>query len=142
MDFTTMDDTAALDPATPATLRIASFRVSPTDLVRYTTEIIKDPFKLVRMGSLEELAAHNKAERVGHPEGEHEIYPRWQRGQYMQSMFSTQHVSLDNERYPDLRWSSLSSLLSQRAGGGLRTENRINTQPHQEITMTARDPIG
>jgi hypothetical protein len=117
MDFTTMDDTAAhtaaaaMDLSTPVALRVASFRVSPNDLVRYTTDVLKDPFKLVRMGTRPELAAHNKAERAAHPEGENEIYPRWQQGQYMQSMFSAQHVSLDNERYPDLRWTTLHALL-------------------------------
>jgi hypothetical protein len=113
MDSTTMDDTAAytaaaaMDLFTPVALRVASFRISPNDLVRYTTDVLKDPFKLVRMGTRPELAAHNKAERAAYPEGENEIYPRWQQGQYMQSMFSAQHVSLDNDRYPDLRWTTL-----------------------------------
>ena len=71
------------------------------------------------MGTRPELAAHNKAERAAHPEaeGESEIYPRWQQGQYMLSMFSAQHISLDNDRYPDLRWTTLDALLSQRTAG-------------------------
>ena len=126
MDFTSMDDTAAytaaaaMDPSAPAALRIASFQVSPRDLVRYTADILKDPFKLVRMGSLEELAAHNTAERAAHPEGENELFPRWQQGQYIQSMFSTQHVSLDNDRYPDLTWIPLEAFLSLQTSGNAK----------------------
>ena len=120
LDFTTMDDTAAytasaaLDPATPRALRIASFQVSPRDLVEFASETFKAPFQLVRMGSLEELRAQNKAERTAHPEGENELYSHWQQGQYMQSMFSTQHSSLDNDRYPDLPWTTLEAFFKPR----------------------------
>jgi hypothetical protein len=120
MDFTTMDDTvaytaaAAMDLFTPVALRVASFRISPSDLVRYTTGRLEGSFQTCACGTRPELAAHNKAERAAYPEGENEIYPRWQQGQYMQSMFSAQHVSLDNDRYPDLRWTTLHALLSRR----------------------------
>ena len=112
IDFTTMDDTAAftaaaaLDATTPEALHIASFSASPNDLVDFATEVLKAPFKLVRLGSLEDLRVYNKRERAAHPEGENELYPQWQRGQYMQSMFSTHHQSLyDNKRYPQLKWN-------------------------------------
>ena len=141
MDFTTMDDTAAytaaaaLDPSTPAALRIASFRVSPNDLVRYTTDVLKDPFQLVRMGTREELAARNKAERAAHPEGENELYPRWQQGQYMHSMFSTHHVALDNDRYPDLRWTTLEAMLPP-------TRSRRCEPPMSKPSMSAQELRG
>ena len=114
MDFTTMDDVAgytaaaALDPAAPPALRIASFQVSAKELAAFTA------FELVRLGSLEDLRAYNKRERAAHPEGEHELFPRWQQSQYMQSMFSTQHESLDNERYPGLTWTKLEDVVRAR----------------------------
>lgn len=121
IDFTTMDDTAAftaaaaLDPTTPKALRIASFQVSPKELVKFTDETLKTPYELVRLGSLDDLAAHNKRERSAHPEGENELYPTWQQSQYMQSMFSTQHESLDNNRYSGIAWTKLQDLIKPRS---------------------------
>ena len=120
IDFTTMDDTAAftaaaaLDATTPQALHIASFSPSPNDLVAFATDVLKTPFKLVRLGSLEDLRVYNKRERAAHPEGENELYPQWQRGQYMQSMFSTHHESFDNKRYPQLKWAKLQDVIGQR----------------------------
>jgi len=33
----------------------------------------------------------------------------------MQSMFTTQHESIDNDRYPDVKWTGLSDLIAQRS---------------------------
>lgn len=119
-DFTTMDDTAAytaaaaLDSETPRALRIASFQVSARDLQNFTAEVLKTPFQLTNLGTREALAAQNKRDRAEHPEGENELYPSWQQGQYMQSMFSTHHDSLDNGRYPDLKWTKLQDVVQPR----------------------------
>lgn len=65
LDFTTMDDAAAytaavaLDSTTPDTLNIASFSVTPRQLARLTDEELKTPFKLERLGSLDELRRRN-----------------------------------------------------------------------------------
>ena len=121
IDFTTMGDTAAytaaaaLDPTAPRALRIASFQVSPADLATFTKDVLKTPFELVRMGSLDDLAASNARERAAHPEGEAELYPRWQQSQYIHSMLSARHASLDNDRYPDLTWTTLQDLLAPRS---------------------------
>lgn len=32
----------------------------------------------------------------------------------MQSMFSTEHVTLENDRYPDLKWTKIETLLKSR----------------------------
>ena len=117
LDFTTMDDTAAytaaaaLDPMTPRDLRIASFQVTPNTLVRVASDIHNKTYQLIRMGTLEELRGQNKAARAANPQGENELYASWQQGQYVQSMFSTQHESLDNARYPDLKWTGIEQLL-------------------------------
>lgn len=117
VDFTSMDDTAAytalaaLDPATPPALCIASFQVSARDLAQFTDEILGTPFALVRLGSRQELAEKNKRDRAEHPEGETQLDASWQGGQYLQSMFDSHHESLDNSRYPQMRWTTLEEVL-------------------------------
>ncbi len=118
--FTAMNDVAAytaaavLDPSSPRALRIASFRVPPRELAEFTDEVMRTPFQLVRLGSLEDLRAQNKSERAAHPKGENELYPRWQVGQYLQTMFSMHYDEIDNDRYPDLKWTSFADLVAQR----------------------------
>ncbi|WP_347053365.1 NmrA family NAD(P)-binding protein [Flavobacterium olei] len=113
MDFTTMDDTAAftakaaLDSTTPRFLRIASFQISPLDLVELSKEFKNTEFELVDMGSMEGFSAYNKMQRAEDPAGENELYPKWQQAQYLYSMFLVHHEELDNQRYPDLVWSEV-----------------------------------
>jgi NAD(P)-dependent dehydrogenase (short-subunit alcohol dehydrogenase family) len=113
MDFTTMDDTAAftaaaaVDDTTPRFLRIASFRVSPADLVELSEQHKNQKFELINMGSMEGFSVYNKMQRAAHPKGEMELYPRWQQSQYLYSMFLVHHLSLDNNRYADLKWSPI-----------------------------------
>ncbi|MBC7536257.1 MAG: hypothetical protein H7258_11250 [Ferruginibacter sp.] len=64
------------------------------------------------MGSLEELSAHNRKERAANPQGENELYPKWQGSQYMHCMFSVQNNSLDNNRYPGVAWTQAEEILS------------------------------
>jgi hypothetical protein len=118
VDFTTMDNTAtytaasALDPSTPRLLRIASFQISPNELAAVVEEVKDEKFELVRLGSRDELAAYNLRERAAHPEGEQDIYASWQRSQYVHSMFSVQNDPLDNDRYPDVKWTSVQEVLT------------------------------
>jgi NAD(P)-dependent dehydrogenase (short-subunit alcohol dehydrogenase family) len=113
IDFTTMDDTAAftamvaLDDSAPRSLSIASFRVSPNDLVVLSEQHKGSKFQLINMGSMEGFSANNKTQRAAHPEGENELYPKWQQAQYVYSMFLVQHVELDNDRYEGLSWSPI-----------------------------------
>jgi len=111
IDFTTMDDTAAftalaaIDDNTPRSLLIASFRVSPDDLLQLSEQHKGSKFQLVNMGTMEDFSAYNKAQRAAHPEGENELYARWQQSQYLYSMFLVHHEALDNARYEGLSWS-------------------------------------
>ena len=113
IDFTTMDDTAAftamtaLDDAAPRSLSIASFRVSPEDLVNLSEQFKGSKFQLTNMGSMEGLSAFNKAQRAAHPEAEQELYAKWQQSQYLYSMFLAHHDTLDNDRYEGLTWSPI-----------------------------------
>ena len=113
IDFTTMDDTAAftarvaLDDTAPRYLRIASFRVSPNELVELSVQHKESKFKLISMGSMEGFSAYNKAQRAKYPAGENELYPNWQQSQYLYSMFLVHHNKLDNDRYEGLKWSAV-----------------------------------
>jgi len=113
VDFTSMNDTAAftakaaLDDGTPRHLRIASFQVSASEIAAASG------YTLQNRGTLAELDAYNKSERAAHPEGENELYAKWQQSQYMHSMFSAHNVTLDNDRYPGLTWSNLEEYLRQ-----------------------------
>jgi hypothetical protein len=118
LDFTTIDDTAAftaataMDTSTPKKLCIASFQISPKRLQAIASEVTGTPFSMTPMGRLKDFAAYNRKEREVHPEGEQNLYPNWQRGQHMHDQFSTHHVALDNNRYPDLKWTSASEFIS------------------------------
>lgn len=119
MDFTTVDNTAdytacaALDMNAPRVLRIAGFQISPNDLVRIGSKVKGKKFKLVPMGSLENFAAANKKARAENPAGENELFPDWQRKQYLHSMFSAHHERLDNDRYPGIEWTSAMDVISK-----------------------------
>jgi NAD(P)-dependent dehydrogenase (short-subunit alcohol dehydrogenase family) len=113
IDFTTMNDTAAFtamaatDDDAPRSLRIASFRVSPNDLVKFSEQYKGSRFELINMGSMIDFSAYNKAQRAANPEGEKELYAKWQQSQYLYSMFLVHHEALDNDRYESLSWSPL-----------------------------------
>lgn len=119
IDFTTMDNTAdytaaaAIDTSTPRILRIASFQISPNELACVGKDVKHREFKLVPMGSLEAFSDSNKKERAANPEGEKEMYPSWQAKQYLHNMFSVQNKPLDNDRYPDVRWTSAIEVISK-----------------------------
>ena len=112
LDFTTMDDTAAftaeaaLDDNAPRNLQIASFQISPNMLLANVKELANEDFKIHQMSSIESFAAFLKKQRADNPAGENQIYANWQGGQYMYSMFTTQHSALANDRYAGLTWTS------------------------------------
>ncbi len=122
MDFTTMDDTAAFTAAAaldidapgdmPRDLHIAGFQVSPNDLVTLAKEITGENYQLIPMGGLKEFGEQVRQQRAANPEGEKELYPRWQSAQYMHGMFSTHHASLDNDRYPGIDWTDAKKFLT------------------------------
>ncbi len=112
LDFTTMDNTAAftaevaLDPTAPRNLQIASFQVSPTMIFDDVKEITGQEFKLYQLATLENFSEYIKKQRAENPAGENELYAKFQQGQYMYSMFTTQHKDLANSRYQKISWTS------------------------------------
>ena len=120
VDFTTMDDAAAytaaaaMDDSSPRILRIASFQISAKEMAKVASELMHEHYQPVSFGTVESLTEQNKMDRAAHPEGENELYPNWQRGQYMQSMFSSQMKALDNDRYPDIKWTTVQEMLGKK----------------------------
>jgi uncharacterized protein YbjT (DUF2867 family) len=121
LDFTTMEDTAAytamaaLDPTTPRYLRIAGDVADVMDLKNAATAVTGKSFKLLRMGSLGAFGGLIKVVKTLFP-GKDEVFPPWQGMQYMHNMFSglPKLNPLDNNRYPNLRWTSVRDVLAAR----------------------------
>ncbi len=122
MDFTTMDDpaaftaAAALDASTPRVLRVAGDEISTRELAAVAGELVGAKFDLVCAGSVEDLAAFIRRERAADPESEKQPYPRWQGMQYRHGMSSglAKLEPLDNDRYPDLRFTTVREVLAAR----------------------------
>ena len=75
-------------------------------LVNMVKEISGKDFRIHKISSMEDFNASIKKQRVEYPAGENELYAKWQQGQYMYSMFSTQHSKLSNERYKSVSWTT------------------------------------
>jgi hypothetical protein len=117
LDFTTMDNTAAftaevaLDEHAPRDLQIASFQISPDLILKSVKEATGQEFRILQLSSLDDFAEYIKRQRADDPAGENELYAKWQQGQYMYSMFSTQHNHLDNARYKNVEWTGASEYI-------------------------------
>ncbi|WP_439880307.1 NmrA family NAD(P)-binding protein [Pontibacter sp. MBLB2868] len=121
MDFTTIQNTAdytaaaALDPSTPRYLRIAGDVLSANVLKDAASKATGDQFRLFRVGGLGLLNAIIKITKTLTPSS-NEVFPAWQGMQYMRDMFSglAKLEPLDNERYPEVRWTSVAEVLAKR----------------------------
>jgi len=119
MDFTTKDDTAeftasaALDPSAPRFLRIAGDQLSARELAAVMSGVTGKKFRLFHAGSLGMLGMLIKIARTVAP-GKKKPFPAWQGMQYMHNMFEgrAKLEPLDNERYPDIKWTSVKELLA------------------------------
>ena len=120
LDFTTMDDTAAytaevaLDSAAPGILRIAGEQISAAGLARAATEVSTKTFGLLRGGSLGRLQRIIGITKALTPKSD-APFPVWQGMQYLYCMFEGSGLlkPLDNERYPNLRWTDVRTVLKQ-----------------------------
>ena len=118
--FTSMDDTAtytafaALDENTPRYLVIAGEQISPVRLRTVVNKVTDTNFKLIRTGSQGLLSFFIKVARKIAP-GKNELYPAWQGMQYMHNMIDKRSTieKLDNDRYPNLTWTSTEALLGE-----------------------------
>lgn len=122
LDFTTKDDTAAytaaaaLDDATPRILRIAGDTVSARDIARVMSDIAGQRYKTMRVGGIGSLGVLIRLVKFVAPQRQ-AVFPPWQGMQYMRDMFGGrgQLEPLDNDRYPDLHWTSVSAKLRERS---------------------------
>jgi uncharacterized protein YbjT (DUF2867 family) len=119
MVFTSMDDTArytayaALDFSTPRYLRIAGDQISAREIRTVMTDISGQRFRLFRIGGQKLLGLMIKLSKKIVP-GENELYPAWQGMQYMHNMIDERSklTMLDNDRYPNMHWTTVRELLS------------------------------
>ena len=121
LDFTTTANTAeftaaaALDPTTPRYLRVAGEVATVRGLQRAATEATGEPFKLLRVGGLWVLGTMITVTKTLMPASD-DVFPPWQGMQYLHNMFTglPKFESLDNARYPEIRWISVREVLATR----------------------------
>ena len=129
LDFTSMDDTAAVTalvavaPESPRYVRVAGDTLDARALAAIGSEHTGQEFSLVRAGSLDELSAAIDKTRAADPGGETEEFPRWQQMQYIRNMSSgkAKLEPLDNGRYGQIKWTKVRDLVTRMlAQGGSR----------------------
>lgn len=123
LDFTTYADTAAYTAAvaadskpTPKYLRIAGEEVTPEGLAAIASKIKGGKYETMWVGSagfLEGMAGWMRWLGVGGKETD--VFPAWQGMQYTVNMFSGEGKlsPLDNDRYPELKWTKIEEVLSK-----------------------------
>ena len=122
LDFTTKDNVAAyvaaaaLDGTTPRILRIAGDAVSARDIARTMGEVTGKRHRTLWAGSIGSLGVLIRLAKLVAPQPG-AAFPPWQGMQYMRDMFSGRGKlhPLDNNRYPDLRWTTVHEQLAARA---------------------------
>lgn len=130
LDFTTMVDTAAfaaaaaLDPDTPRFLRVAGDVLSIRGLQAAAEAASGRPYRRLRVGSVGVLAGLIKVTKTLAP-AEDEVFPPWQGMQYLHNMLTGQAKlaePLDNDRYPELHWTTVRELLAEPSPAATRQE--------------------
>jgi nucleoside-diphosphate-sugar epimerase len=125
LDFTTKDDVAAyvaaaaMDDTAPRILRIAGDVVTVRDIAAAMTKVTGERFRPVWVGTIGTLGLMiGIAKRIA-PQTD-VAFPAWQGMQYMRDQFSGRGKlpTLDNARYPDLRWTSVATHLSRHFADG------------------------
>ena len=123
LDFTTKDDVAAftahaaLDQDTPRILRVAGDSLNARQIAAVMTAISPKPFRPLRAGGIGSLGLMIGAAKLIAPQ-RGEVFPAWQGMQYMRDMFSGEGKlqPLDNDRYPELHWTSIREHLAAKFG--------------------------
>lgn len=114
LDFTTKNDVAAyaaaaaLDDAAPRILRIAGDTLSARGIAQAMTEATGERYRTLWAGGIGSLGVLIRLAKIVAPQPG-AAFPPWQGMQYMRDMFSGRGNlhPLDNDRYPELRWTSV-----------------------------------
>jgi nucleoside-diphosphate-sugar epimerase len=121
LDFTTIENTAeytaraALDDTTPRYLRIAGDVTNVKGIRKAAREATGQAYHLLKAGGLGSLQTMIKITRALLPK-KNEVFPPWQGMQYLHNMFTglPKLTPLDNNRYPNIHWTSVQEVLSKR----------------------------
>jgi nucleoside-diphosphate-sugar epimerase len=121
LDFTTKDDVAAytaaaaLDEDTPRFLRIAGETLTARDIANVLSDVTQTRYSTLWVGSMGMLSFMIGMAKRFAPEP-NVTFPAWQGMQYMRDMFSGHGklTSLDNGRYPELRWTSVREQMTKQ----------------------------
>jgi nucleoside-diphosphate-sugar epimerase len=119
LDFTTKDNVAAYvaaaasDETTPRILRIAGDTPSARDIAWAMTDVTGEQYHTLWAGSIGSLGVMIHLAKLVAPQPR-AAFPPWQGMQYMRDMFSGRGKlhPLDNDRYPDLSWTSVREQLA------------------------------
>ncbi|MEJ7687676.1 MAG: NmrA family NAD(P)-binding protein [Luteimonas sp.] len=119
LDFTTKDNVAsyvaaaALDDTTPRILRIAGDSVSARTIAQAMSAVAGKRFRTLRAGGIVSLGLLIRVAKLVAPQPR-AAFPPWQGMRYMRDMFSGRGKldPLDNDRYPDIRWTSVGEHLA------------------------------
>ncbi len=108
-----------MDDTTPRFLRIAGDQLSARELAAVASAVTERRFRPLRAGSLGLLDTMIKLARTITPGGERELYPAWQGMRYLRNMLDGRAKldPLDNDRYPDLGWTTVREVLKRHLGG-------------------------
>jgi hypothetical protein len=121
LDFTTKDNAAdftaaaALDDSTPRILRCAGDTVTAHELAKIVGKVEGTKYGVLWAGPVAALSAMIRVTKIVAPQKD-EIFPAWQGMQYSRDMFSGQGklAPLDNDRYSEIKWTSIDELLAAR----------------------------
>lgn len=124
LDFTTYADTAAFTAAvaadprpTPRFLRVAGDVISMRELAATVGKLKGKPYSTLWVGSTGFLdGAARVMRRFSIGGSEKDVFPAWQGMQYTVNMFSGDGKlePLDNDRYPELKWTKVRDFLSEK----------------------------
>lgn len=119
LDFTSKNDVAAytaaasMDEAAPRILRIAGDTATVREIAATLCGLSDSIYKPLGAGGIGMLGAMIRLTRMIAPQHD-ETFPPWQGMQYMRDMFSGAGKlhPIDNQRYPDMRWTSIGAHLA------------------------------
>ncbi|WP_234986415.1 hypothetical protein [Pontibacter lucknowensis] len=79
------------------------------------TKATGEEFSLLRVGGVGLLSAIIKVTKALTP-ANNEVFPAWEGMQYMRDMFTglPKLEPLDNDRYPEIKWTSVAEVLATR----------------------------